>query len=251
MLNINAIAKKMPDYVIGKEEIFQIALTENISLKQSSVFWVINKMLEAGLLIKVGRNRYCVSKSDKAKKVYEYSFSEKMQKVVDALSEEFPLMEFQAWESIQYNYFINHQIAHNTLFVEVENMLENSIYEFLREKFGRNVLLKPDLETSTIYAESDTIIVQNLISEVPVNQKQPHNVLLEKMLVDMLTDKLVRMFVSQGEFAHVYENAFEAYAIDESKFFRYARRRNAEEKIRDFIHENTNVKLYMEERNVK
>lgn len=246
-MDINAIAKRLPQNAIGKDEIFEIALTENMALKKSSIFWVINKMLETGLLIKVGRNKYCANQSCRAKRSYEYEFSEDLQEIVKVVSEEFPLMEFQVWEAIQFNYFVNHQIAHNTFFIEVETMLENAVYEFLKERFGHNVLLKPNLEICTIYAEGGTMIVQNLISEASVNRKCPHGVLLEKLFVDMMVDKLVTMFVSPGEFADIYENAFAAYVIDESKFFRYARRRNAEKKIRDFIHENTKIKLYMED----
>lgn len=245
-MNINIIAEKMPNDVIGKETLFQIARTENTSLKESSIFWLINKMLESGLLIKVGRNKYRVNPIEKSSRVYQYDSSEYLKKIVKAVTEEFPLMRFQTWETIQYNYFINHQIAHNTFFVEVEHMLETSVYEFLRERFGRNVLLKPDLKTCTIYGEENTIIVQNLVSEAPVNHAVPSGVRLEKLLVDMMTDRLVTTFVSPSEFAGIYENAFASYSIDESKFFRYARRRNAENKIRDFIHKNTTIKLYTE-----
>lgn len=106
-------------------------------------------------------------------------------------------------------------------------------------------LSKPDAAACEIYAVSNTIIVQNLITEAPVDKSNPHGVVLEKLLVDMFADKKVKMFLEESEFASILENAFTSYIIDESKMFRYARRRGAEEKIRDFIVLNTNIQLHI------
>lgn len=43
------------------------------------------------------------------------------------------MLEFQMWELIQFNEFLNHQIAKNIIVVEVENMLEDSVFDTLRE----------------------------------------------------------------------------------------------------------------------
>jgi hypothetical protein len=164
--------------------------------------------------------------------------------MVTSLEINFPLMEFQAWEAFQYNYFANHQIAHNIYFIEVENMLETSIFEFLRDRHKGSVLLKPTPSACQLYADSGAVIVQNLITESPVDRSNPHGVILEKLLVDMFADKKTRMFLEENEFPHILEDAFSSYIIDESKMFRYARRRNVEEKIRDCITLNTNIKLH-------
>lgn len=52
-------------------------------------------------------------------------------------------------------------------------MLESAVYEFLREETKHQVLLKPIMEICEVYAGSDTIIVQNLITETPVDQQAP------------------------------------------------------------------------------
>ena len=240
------IANNLPSGTINRSLIYLAAIQENKKFQQSSIYWLINKMIDEGILIRVGRNKYCVSNGKIIKKTYHYPFPEKLNEIVDVLAREYPLIQFQAWEAIQFNWFVNHQIAHNLFFVEVEKMTENSVYEFLRDHFpDTQVLLKPDLNTSNIYAVPDSIIVQNLITEAPVEKSNPHGVMLEKLLVDMFVDKKMKLFIEDSEYTDILQTSFDLYIIDESKLFRYARRRGAEQKIRNCIANHTNIQLHI------
>ncbi len=249
-MDILKIAESIPtNQYISKEDILEIAHAQNVDIKDSSVFWLIRQLIESGVIARNGRNSYYRMTGDKTRIEYCYQPSEKLANIIGFLKEEYPLLDFQAWESVQFNYFINHQIAHNTIFVEVENMLQDSVYETLRDEHGRNVLLKPTVDIYNLYAEDDTIVILNLVSETPVTTTLPHSVLLEKLLVDMMSNKIIPMFVQKSEFSDVYEEAFSKYHIDESRLFRYARRRNAEDRLRKFLKEETNIKLVTEDRN--
>lgn len=244
-MDMKDLALALPVGTFNKETIYQIAVKKNNHLKPQSIYWLINKLIDQGLLIRVGRNKYCVTTADSKRKVYHHQFSTALQKIVDDVEKRFPLIQFQAWESIQFNRFANHQIAQNLFFIEVESMLESAVYEFLREETKHQVLLKPTIEICEIYAGSDTIIVQNLITEAPVDQQTPHHVMLEKLLVDLFADEKMQLFLEESEFNAILEDAFHAYVIDESKMFRYARRRNIEGKIKQIIAEDTTIKLHV------
>lgn len=244
-MNVNELALALSKGAFNKETIYQIAVNKDNQLKPQSIHWLINKLIDQGLLIRVGRNKYCITTADVKRKVYHHRFSEELQKMVDDVSERFPLIQFQAWEAIQFNRFANHQIAQNLFFIEVENMLESTVYEFLRETAEHQVLLKPTMEICEVYANSNTVIVQNLITEAPVNQHAPHHVMLEKLLVDLFADEKMQLFLETSEFSAILEDAFQTYAIDESKMFRYARRRNIENKIKKIISDDTNIKLHV------
>ena len=71
------------------------------------------------------------------------------------------------------------------------------------------------------------------------------NTRLEKLLVDIMTNSILISSISESELPNIYEEAFNKYVVDESCMFRYAKRRGAEKKIRDFIKNNTNVQLRM------
>lgn len=165
MMNLSNIVRHLPSGTIDKSSIYKAATQENHQFKMSSIFWLIRNMIDEGLLVKVGRNKYCAVNAGTSRKQYSYPFSNELQNIVTSLEANYPLMDFQAWEAFQFNYFANHQIAHNLFFIEVENMLETSIYEFLRDSYNNQVLLKPDAAACEIYAVGNTIIVQNLITE--------------------------------------------------------------------------------------
>lgn len=233
-MNLKELANNLPRDQIDKETIYKSALRQNSNLKETSIHWLINRLIDEGLLIRVGRNKYQVDTED-AKQVYYHTFSAFLQKLVDDLEARFPLMHFQAWEAIQFNWFANHQIAKNLYFIEVEKMLENAVYEFLREKYDVQVLLKPTKEICEVYVDDGTIIVQNLISEAPVDRSDPHHVVLEKLLVDLLADEKMELFLERAEFGVIFQEALDRYVLNESRMLRYARRRNKEEELRRYL----------------
>lgn len=244
-MDIKELANTLPTGTIDKETLYQTAIQNHCQLKSSSIYWLINRLIDEGFLIRVGRNKYVVASDSVARKPYHHHFSDTLQSIVDKVATHFPLVIFQAWESTQFNRFANHQISQNLFFIEVENMLESAVYEFLRNESNEQVLLKPDLKTSEIYAVSNTIIVQNLITEAPTDPHEPHHVMLEKLLVDMFAEEKMRLFLEENEFCSILEEAFHTCVIDESKMFRYARRRHIEDKIKQCIAADTNIELHL------
>lgn len=155
---------------------------------------------------------------------------------------EFPLVEFQMWEMYQMNEFVNHLFGKNTIFVDVENMCEDVVFEMLHDKFPY-VLFCPSKEMYHKQRGNDnTIVVQKLISETP-KSAVGHSAPLEKILDDLFSKKLTGKLIARSEYPERYEQAFERYYIDEAKMFRYARRRSLDEELITFLKESTNVNL--------
>ena len=69
---------------------------------------------------------------------------------------------------------------------------------------------------------------------------------LEKLLVDIFSEKLIKAMFSESEYPAIYETAFNSYVVDESQMFRYAKRRKSADKIKKFIQEETDAKLRLE-----
>lgn len=85
-----------------------------------------------------------------------------------------------------------------------------------------------------------------LTSESPAGINGDYNTSIEKLIVDMFANKVLQMFVSKGDYPNALEYMFEKYNINETKLFRYARRRNKAKEIYDFLNEKTQVKLSSE-----
>ena len=206
---------------------------QNEDFSKNSLNWILDQLLIEGSVMRIARNKYeVVDNSRRTKRIYKPLESDKLKCIEKFIQEKYPLVDFCIWETVQLNEFLNHQIAHNTIVVEVENMIENAVYSTLREEFDKNVLLKPNSKELMYYREDDTIVVMKLISEAPVNRKEFHSNTIEKLLVDLETNKFLMSAFSSSEYEQIYDDIFTKYIVDESKLFRYAKRRNAGEKIK-------------------
>lgn len=130
---------------------------------------------------------------------------------------------------------MNHQIAHNVVYLSVENALGNFVFEELRERYPGKVFQQ--------YWQDNMIVIVKLPTEAPKGKRIFWHTELEKLLVDIMADKLVKQSVIKSEYSAIYEETFHHYAIDESKMFRYAKRRTADKRILDFLADKTDVKL--------
>lgn len=186
--------------------------------------YALSKQVVDNNIIHIGRDQYSFSKGRHA---YRHTYSETSERIASEMTEEYPSGNFQIFELVQLNAFVNHQIAHNTIFVFVENELVDYVFDMLKMKHPGKVLLKPSVEDYYKYYVDDLIVVLRLPSESPKEAGCNWHSRLEKILVDISVDKLVSKLVSRGEYPLIFNDAFSRYAIDTKAMLRYANRRGA------------------------
>ena len=81
------------------------------------------------------------------------------------------------------------------------------------------------------------IVVADMISEAPLSASAPHEICLDKMLVDLYCDKLISSAYSKSEYPEVLKQAMETYHIEPTKMMRYARRRGREDELKKILEE--------------
>ena len=123
------------------------------------------------------------------------------------------------------NDFVNHQIAHNTLFVAVEADIMGFVFDTLKEKYPGKVLINPTAEIYHQYWSDDMIVIVKLKTEAPKGMVETWHTKLEKLLVDIVSEQLISESISKSEYPNIYEDALARYIVDESCLFRYAKRR--------------------------
>lgn len=233
--------------MLAKEPCFTKAtLLKNVQVDEphisaSSFYRMMRKMLLDGEIIRVGRDAYSVPEKNVTS--YSHDYLEIASSLVDYLKITSPKIDFRIFETVQLNEFLNHQIGRNVIFLSVEKDLGDFLFEGLRERFNNNVLLNPTPDVFHQYWKEDMIVIEKLTTEAPKGKQEAWHTDLEKMLVDIMADKLVADSFSESEYPLVYETAFENFVIDESQMFRYAKRRTVDKKIKDFLRDNTTVQL--------
>lgn len=241
----NIIQNLEVNTIITRKEYEDMISRINPKYSERTIYWQLSKLQDMGVLQKVGQNTFLVVGNANKRREYSYGYSKEMQEIVNKIKEEYPLVDFQVWEFVQLNEFVNHQIGKNVFFVEVEHFLEESIFNRLKEYCSR-ILLCPKEDMFYAYFEENMVVIQRLLSEAPKPSENMKGCSLEKLLVDLFSNKLTGQLVERAEYPGIYEEAFRKYYIDEKKLFRYARRRSLENEIRDFIEKETNIQLLTE-----
>lgn len=227
----------------SRAELMETMQENGRAISEASFKFELQKMLKDGAIVRVGRNKYCVAKD--GVKVYSYEYSDDARDIANILKKKFPFLNFTIMDFVQLNEFVNHQLAHNVIHISVEEDLGDFVFDALKEKYPGKVLINPTPDIYHQYWYDGMIVIGKLVSEAPMGQQEKWNTRIEKLLVDVMTNSILLSSVSQEELTNIYEGAFAKYAIDESCMFRYAKRRGAGKKIREFIKQNTHVQLRM------
>ena len=120
---------------------------------------------------------------------------------------------------------------------EIEKGGQEAAFEFLKDN-NYEVFISPSSELLNRYTSeiNDTIIVKNLVTESPLQKiKSINTVTIEKMLVDVFSDKKIFSAYHGKTLLNIFETAFKRYSVDESRLLRYASRKNKKEEMKKFI----------------
>ena len=197
--------------------------------------------IKAGLVVRVGRDRYMLAENGRSR--YIAQPSESCREIVNYVQSQCPDMRISVFETRQMNEFVNHLVALNTIFIFVGNDMADFLFQVLRDRFSGRVLLKPSEETYFRYRSENTIVLLDGLSEEPHCRGADAMALAEKWLVDLFAEPLIRNNFNGADLPDACAEVFARYAIDESRMFRYARRRNAEERLKALLTEQAGVKL--------
>ncbi|MFT3946601.1 MAG: hypothetical protein QM763_06465 [Agriterribacter sp.] len=81
-----------------------------------------------------------------------------------------------------------------------------------------------------------------LVSKSPLqNVDKVQTTTLEKLIVDLFSDKKMFSAFQGSELAHIVNNAYNRYAIDFTKLFHYAKRRRKDVELRVFLKTKTDI----------
>lgn len=182
-----------------------------------------------------------------SKKKFVPSFSKYIEELNLKTKTAFPYVNYLIWETRILGEFMIHQPGQNQIILETEKGTEESIFNSLSEEYKGIVFLDPDRLTIERYVldQPETILISKMVTQTPMGRKVngvPY-AKIEKILLDLLVNDN-RYYIFQGkELVAIYENVFSRYLIDEKSLLRYAGRRKAIPKLKQFILEKTNIEI--------
>ena len=204
------------------------------NVADSTYQWALSSLVSSGRLTRTGYDSYALS-TNLSKKEYTPNYSAQSLELIKLISEKYPYVKFTVFETILMNDYLNHLIAQNTIFIQVEKESSIYVFRFLQESGFMNVMYKPNTKDFNLYWSKDSIVIIDLVSEAPLRKDNPHTIMLEKMFVDILADKLIASSFSKAEFPDIFKQMQSKFLIDKVRMMRYARRRNKQKEITKYF----------------
>nr|WP_288341138.1 DUF6577 family protein [uncultured Roseivirga sp.] len=112
-----------------------------------------------------------------------------------------------------------------------------SLFYFLKDK-NMTVYMDPSAELIRRYLidEKEPWIVKPLVSEAPTQElNRITTITIEKMLVDIFCDPIIFSAQQGSEMDQIFKEAFDKYAVNESKMLRYASRRRKKTELDNYL----------------
>ena len=222
----------------SREELFDFFRYLEPELKEGTFGWRIYDLKNRNIIKPLKRGVYVISYKPR----FKPDISPNLLKIVKQVSERFEEIKYCMWETAWLNEFAQHQTSRNTLFIEIEKGFEESLFYELKDTMRREVFLNPDETAINFYiAESDKpVIIKKLLTRAPLSKRTEKKInfyipTLVKILVDLFAEERLFYYMQGSELIHIYENAITSYTINFTKLFSYAKRREREQEIKQFM----------------
>lgn len=222
----------------SREELYAFYRFFEPELNEGTFGWRIYNLKARNIIKPLKRGVYALS----SKPIYTPQASPRMLKLAKHLSANFTGIKHCIWEATWLNEFSKHQTSKSTLFIEVEKGFEETVFYALKDASYRDVFLNPDQTVIDLYvAESvQPIIIKKLLTRAPLLKRTANKVnfftpSLEKILVDVYADERLFHYLQGGELIQVFETALRNYSINFTTLFGYAKRRELDQTIQQFM----------------
>lgn len=154
------------------------------------------------------------------------------------LSEQFPELALCIWSTHILNEFMLHIPGNSITILEVEKEALEPVFHYLQDLKTENVFLQPNERELNRYVneKENAIIIKQLVTKSPLRiiDKVP-TITLEKLIVDIYSDKKIFEAYQGSEFVHIINNIYKKYSFDITTLFNYAKRRTKEKELKEFL----------------
>ena len=213
--------------IIDNQMLYQMVNTRSKQpLCRAAFYKNIAKMIENNHLIRVGRGRYQFSDRWSFNYVLESDLANQVLMTLESFFED--RIPFVVYESTLLNRFLNHLIAHPTVIVETTKSYIDDLFWKLKTYGFNDVMVNPSDDDR--YRYEPRIIIKTMISKAPIDTKK-HALTAEKLIVDIVCDKVLKQFYECAEIPSMLETMFAQHSIRIDTVRTYAKRRHAYEAL--------------------
>jgi len=222
----------------SREELFDFYRCFEPDLKEGTLGWRIYDLKEKNIIKTVKRGLYKISYRPR----YKPEISPELFKLGKKIGAKFEEVKFCIWDTSWLNEFLQHQSSKLMMIAEIEKGFEESLYYELKDNFKNEIYLNPHEREINLYITESRlpIVIKKLVTRSPLDTRIEKKVKLptpqlEKILVDLFAEEKLFFYLQGSEMIHLYENALNNYSINFTRLFSYAKRRERDQEIKQFM----------------
>jgi hypothetical protein len=219
-------------------DLFEFYHSFEPDLNEGTFGWRIFNLKDKNIIRPLKRGLYVISYKPR----YNPEISPELIKITKRITDKFEDVKYCIWETEWLNEFSQHQASKRIILVEIEKDFIESLYYELKDSTRNELYFNPDDKAIDFYiAESNyPVVIKKLITRSPIAKRTEKRVkfytpLLEKILVDLFAEEKLFYYLQGYELMRIYENIISNYAINFTKLFSYAKRRDREQDIKKFM----------------
>jgi hypothetical protein len=208
--------------------------------------YLLGKLIDSKVIQRTGYGKYALWEKEK---LYVPQIEDFEKEIYQLIKKEKPLLETCVWRNSIINEFMLHQPGIFFIFVEVERIGVDAVFDLLRDNYP-NVYKQPTAEVFDNYVtyQNNAIIVIPLITEAPLTKVDDiPTISLEKLLVDLVRETKLHEAVQGAELTYVFREAINKYTINKTKLLRYASRRGVKNLVEKRIEQATTTEYNTEQ----
>lgn len=222
-----------------KKELADVLQSHGLAKNDNALRQIIYTLNQKGIIQSPKRGIYTTH----TKAVYKPALDNYLLKIRQLFTSHYPEINYCIWSSAYFHEFMVHQPFLSFYLLETEaDMLETAFNLFIDNNI--KAFIKPDSSVIQNYVSQTQkpLIVEKMPVRSPII-KQGSNVLpsLEKMLVDVFTEKTLFHYYQGSELENIFRYATQNYFINFSGLLSYAAIRGQKQKIIAFLKEKTNI----------
>lgn len=224
----------------SREELYAFFRQFDYDLKETTFRWRIYHLKKNKVIASLSRGLFTLS----YKSNFKPDIDKAARKIYATVEKQFPALKFCVWTTQFISEFMLHIPTKPITILQAEKEALEPIYDFLKEQKLGDIFIQPEEKEIEryIYESEKAIVLLPLVSKSPTQKiNTVTTTTLEKLIVDLYSDKKLFAAFQGNEFVHVVNNAYSRYAIDFTKLFHYAKRRRKETDLMQFFKNKTDI----------
>ena len=224
----------------SRQELYDFYTEFKPDLKETTFRWIIFNLKEKQILTSISKGLFTLS----FKPVFKPNIDKAIKRIYTSVEKQFSTLKFCLWTTEFASEFMLHITAKHITILQMEKEALEPVYAFLKTKKLGNTFIQPEEKEIEryIYESDKAIVLLPLVSKSPLqNIDSVQTTTIEKLIVDLFSDKKLFAAYQGAELAHIVNTAHSRYAIDFTTLFHYANRRRKDVELKKFLKDKTDI----------